>query len=172
MFINSFRLSSLSFDSSHEASTTSESTTTLSAMPPHRQPRRKTVPPAIHHHHHHHHQHFHSTTKTYINGALSLSLPTQAIPKRLTLHISAYTSHTDLPATACLTVHVPRGTRSVVELAERIDAAYEHPRTIDWARMIAQCGVQVGGWTVRTDADVGAWMQRGGEPDEEAWLCG
>lgn len=126
--------------------------------------------PSIHHHH------YHTTIKTYINGPLTLlHLPpplSNTPAKYLTLHISAYTARSDLPASLRLHVVIPRQTRSVAEMARCIDAAWAHKDLIDWERMIAARGVSVRGRSVKTDEDVVEWMERWGAEEEEGWLCG
>lgn len=99
-----------------------------------------------------------------------------AEPKTLRLSVSDYTTRRRFPGTLELRVVVPRTTTTVARLARCVEEAFVkdaqgEENAIDWARVIAVCGIVFegdGGAVVREDEEVAAWVAMEGEGEERA----
>lgn len=97
--------------------------------------------------------------------------------KFLRLSVRDYTTRARFPAALDLRVVVPRATRTVAGLARCVEAAFVRDAdgeagAIDWARVIAVCGIVFethGREVVGSDEQVVAWVAaEGGEAEERA----
>lgn len=92
------------------------------------------------------------------------------------MSVSDYTTRRRFPGTLELRVVVPRTTTTVARLARCVEEAFVkdaqgEENAIDWARVIAVCGIVFegdGGAVVREDEEVAAWVATEGEVEERA----